>query len=62
MIDLCCLTILIVIIVWIILAILPKQKIYIEKEPKRQIRYCPDCGREIPWDTRTCPYCSKKFW
>ena len=24
-------------------------------------RYCPNCGRAIPFDARTCPYCSKKF-
>ena len=24
-------------------------------------RYCPECGRGIPFDSKTCPYCSKKF-
>ena len=24
-------------------------------------RRCPNCGRVIPFDARTCPYCSKKF-
>ena len=24
-------------------------------------RRCPACGRIIPFDARTCPYCSKKF-
>ena len=24
-------------------------------------RRCPNCGRVIPIDARTCPYCSKKF-
>lgn len=24
-------------------------------------RYCPDCGRAIPFDARICPYCGKKF-
>ena len=24
-------------------------------------RYCPDCGREIPFDAKLCPYCGKKF-
>jgi hypothetical protein len=24
-------------------------------------RHCPNCGRSIPEDARTCPYCSKKF-
>ena len=25
-------------------------------------RRCPNCGRIIPEDAGTCPYCSKKFW
>ena len=29
--------------------------------PKKLDRYCPNCGRGIPFDARTCPYCSKKF-
>lgn len=29
-----------------------------KKEPGR---ICPNCGREIPFDARTCPYCSKNF-
>jgi len=24
-------------------------------------RYCPNCGRAIPFDARMCPYCGKKF-
>lgn len=24
-------------------------------------RRCPNCGREIPEDALTCPYCGKKF-
>jgi len=30
----------------------------IDKEPDRR---CPNCGRTIPIDARTCPYCSKNF-
>ena len=29
---------------------------------KHEERFCPNCGRSIPKDARTCPYCSKKFW
>jgi hypothetical protein len=29
---------------------------------KHEERFCPNCGRVIPEDARTCPYCSKKFW
>jgi uncharacterized membrane protein len=31
------------------------------KPPKTSERRCPNCGRTIPEDARTCPYCSKKF-
>jgi predicted nucleic acid-binding Zn ribbon protein len=24
-------------------------------------RHCPNCGRAIPEDARSCPYCNKKF-
>lgn len=24
-------------------------------------RYCPDCGRSIPFDANICPYCKKDF-
>lgn len=24
-------------------------------------RYCPNCGRAIPFDANICPYCGKKF-
>lgn len=29
-----------------------------DEKPRRS---CPECGREIPLDANTCPYCSKKF-
>ena len=25
------------------------------------VRYCPNCGRHIPFDANICPYCGKKF-
>ena len=28
---------------------------------KTQTRYCPSCGRSIPFDSVICPYCSKKY-
>ena len=31
------------------------------KEPETK-RYCPNCGRGIPFDANICPYCGKKFW
>lgn len=26
-----------------------------------KIRYCPNCGRQIPFDANICPYCAKGF-
>ena len=31
------------------------------KKEGRNGRYCPDCGRAIPFDVNICPYCSKNF-
>lgn len=28
---------------------------------KKSDRYCPECGRGIPFDANICPYCGKKF-
>ena len=30
-------------------------------QPPKQDRYCPSCGRSIPFDAKRCPYCSKDF-
>jgi len=30
-------------------------------KPAGSDRKCPNCGRAIPMDARTCPYCGKKF-
>ena len=30
-------------------------------ETQGRDRYCPECGREIPWDANVCPYCEMKF-
>jgi len=39
---------------------------YHQQQPVQQpiqqnARYCPDCGRSIPFDAQVCPYCSKRF-
>ena len=34
-----------------------KKDKYVEKKE----RYCPECGREIPWDAEVCPYCEKQL-
>lgn len=48
-----------------------EQKIIIEKQPPlsqpvqssvpSSIRYCPKCGRQIPFDAVVCPYCQYDF-
>lgn len=68
--TMCCLAIIFVIVVVIlIIAILwratgnKRVEVHtttVEKSSKSD-RYCPDCGRGIPFDAKTCPYCSKKF-
>ena len=46
-------------IIWFII----RPKTYKEKtRGKEAERTCPNCGRIIPEDARTCPYCSKNFW
>ncbi len=32
-----------------------------EKKAADSDRRCPNCGRGIPMDARTCPYCGKNF-
>ena len=32
-----------------------------KNESSKSDRRCPNCGKVIPEDARTCPYCSKKF-
>lgn len=31
------------------------------EETDYEKRYCPACGRVIPFDANICPYCGKKF-
>ena len=31
------------------------------EKPAGSDRKCPNCGRGIPMDARTCPYCGKNF-
>jgi len=50
------------IILFIIGLILPENEpIIIKQEQKPGGRFCPDCGRAIPFDANICPYCGKKF-
>ena len=32
-----------------------------ERKIKKQKRYCPKCGRSIPFSAVYCPYCGNKF-
>jgi hypothetical protein len=36
------------------------QKLDIVSDRKSD-RYCPSCGRAIPFDANLCPYCGKQF-
>jgi hypothetical protein len=47
------------IIIWLIIRSPIKEKTVSRQESDR---HCPNCDRSIPYDARTCPYCSKKFW
>jgi CBS domain containing-hemolysin-like protein len=31
------------------------------QKPREVDRYCPNCGRNIPFDVQICPYCRKDF-
>ena len=31
------------------------------KKAKEKSRFCPKCGRSIPFDANICPYCKKDF-
>jgi len=33
-----------------------------ETRGQQSKRFCMACGREIPYDSRLCPYCGQKFW
>jgi hypothetical protein len=40
----------------------PQPQMYYFCQPmQQQFRYCPDCGLNIPLDSKCCPYCSKSF-
>ena len=45
------------IIIWLVV----RPPIGGEKTAATSDRRCPNCGRIIPMDARTCPYCAKKF-
>jgi len=44
------------------LAVTEHEKLNKTRNRLREDRRCPNCGRVIPIDARTCQYCSKKFW
>jgi hypothetical protein len=44
--------------------VIPEEKTKIfqpELKESEKKRYCPNCGRQIPFDALVCPYCAKKF-
>jgi hypothetical protein len=51
----------IVIVVWLMIRPPIGGEKKAESPSSKAERRCPNCGRVIPDDARTCPYCSKKF-
>jgi len=50
-------------IIWLILRppIGGKKELHGVNASSKTDRTCPNCGRNIPFDSRICPYCGKKF-
>jgi RNA polymerase subunit RPABC4/transcription elongation factor Spt4 len=38
-----------------------EQPVVVRQEKPPSGRFCPSCGRSIPFDARICPYCGKNF-
>ena len=36
-------------------------KLFVKQQAEEVRRRCPNCGRVIPFDSRLCPYCGKRF-
>ncbi len=62
--------ILIGIILFIVGAVMPEEKthvvqnqqpVVVQQQSPQPNRYCPGCGKAIPFDANICPYCGKKF-
>jgi len=69
MFDFICGIIIFIVLIFVVLAILGTNKNtrkMVEAQsrtPQSKLsdRYCPGCGRGIPFDSNSCPYCGKKF-
>ena len=58
--------VLVILIIVIIIAVSGKKTVIIEQgspagATQKHDRYCPNCGRAIPFDANVCPYCGKQF-
>jgi hypothetical protein len=45
----------------ILLYLLKKGSIFVKNQVKTSERFCPFCGRCIPFDAKFCPFCERKF-
>jgi hypothetical protein len=70
--DICasgvCIVILIIIAIVVFLGIIlwrfsgkKRVEIHTIEKPTKSGRFCPRCGREIPFDAVFCPYCQYDF-
>ena len=59
--DYCYLGLIVFGIISVVFGLYDYQRLERKKDGSKS-RYCPDCGRAIPFDANICPYCGKKFW
>jgi hypothetical protein len=41
--------------------LLKKGPLFVKNQVATPVRFCPTCGRSIPFDANFCPFCERKF-